>query len=84
MLKIVQFGWEIFTLILWHTEQLILRSWQVTYFALVPMLYKPMCQEKNDAVRIAPKLKNNLETSPYAVKRHNAIRPSDYTLQVHS
>ena len=34
---------------------------------------KQMYQEKNEAIRIAPKNNNSLETSPYAIQQHHAM-----------
>ena len=38
-----------------------------------------MCQEKNWAIRIAPK-HNSLETFPYAIQKHLAMYQSGFTL----
>ena len=45
---------------------------------------KRMYQEKNDAIRIAPKHNNRLETSPYAIQKHHATHQSHCTLQIPS
>ena len=41
-----------------------------------------MYQEKNEAIRIAPKHNNSLETSPHAIQKHHAMHQSDFTLQI--
>ena len=85
MLKIVQFGREIFTLspVAYIT---------VDFKKSVSGLFCPgshcgmqrMYQEKNDAIRIAPKHNNSLETSSYAIQKHHAMHQSDFTLQIPS
>ena len=45
---------------------------------------KRMYQEKNEAIRIAPKHNNSLDTSPYAIQKHHAMHQSDFTLQIPS
>ena len=83
MLKIVQFGWEIFTLspVAYIT---------VDFKKLVSISrwfrcgIKQMYQEKNEATRIAPKYNNSLQTSPYAIQKHHAMHQSDFTLQIPS
>ena len=43
-----------------------------------------MYQEKIEAIRIAPKHNNSLETSPYAIQKHHVMHQSDFTLQIPS
>ena len=76
MLKIVQFGREIFTLS------------PLAYITVDSK--KLVCdlfwadQRKNKAIKIAPKHNNSLEPSPYAIQKHHAIHQSDFTLQIPS
>ena len=35
-----------------------------------------MYQEKNEAIRIAPKHDNSLKTSPFAMQKHHAMHQS--------
>ena len=45
---------------------------------------KRIYQEKNEAIRTARKQNSNLETFPYTIQKHLAIRQSDFTLQIPS
>ena len=43
---------------------------------------KRMYQEKNEAIRIAPKHNNSLETSLYVIQEHHAMYQPDLTLEI--
>ena len=84
MLKNVRFGREIFTL-----RPLAYRT--VDFEKLVSDLFhagstlvgrKRIYEEINEAVRIAPKQNNDLETFPYTIQKRLAIHQSDFTLQI--
>ena len=41
-----------------------------------------MYQEISEAIRMAPKHNNSLETSPYPTQKRCAMHQSDFTLQI--
>ena len=45
---------------------------------------KRIYREKNEAIRIALKHNNSLETFPYLTRKHLAMHQSDFTLQIPS
>ena len=83
--KNVQFGWETFIL-----SPVANRT--VDFKELVSDLFhagsafgrQRIYQEKNEAIRIAQKHNNSLETFPYAIQKYLAKHQSNFTLQIPS
>ena len=56
----------------------------MTNFTLVALWYEGNVSRENEAIRIAPKHNNSLETSPYEIRKHYAMYQFDITLQIPS
>ena len=84
MPKIVQFGREIFTLspVAYRAVDFKKLVWDP--FKLVLLSYKANVSREYEAIRIANKHNNSLETSPYAIQWYHAMHQSDFTLQIPS
>ena len=84
MLKIVQFGREIFTLSLVAYVTVDFKKMVSDLFHAGSLWYKANVSREKRGYQIAPKHNNSLETSPYAIQKHHAMHQSDFTLQIPS
>ena len=84
MLKIVQFGREIFTLRPVAYITVDFKKLVSDVFLLVPLWWKANVSREKRGYQNSPKHNNSLETSPCAIQKHHAVHQLHFTLQIPS